>query len=558
MGALWIVLTITQLLFSVIIGMYFLNNLRSQQNSKTVLNMEFRKETEEIKKLRTIKLNEPLSEKTRPQYFSEIIGQEKGIKALRAGLCGENPQHIIIYGPPGVGKTAAARLALKSAILSKNTPFKEKAPFVEVDATILQFDERSIADPLIGSVHDPIYQGAGAYGQAGIPHPKAGAVTKAHGGILFIDEIGELHSMQMNKLLKVLEDRKVILTSSYYSSENRDIPKYIHDIFQNGYPADFRLVGTTTRQPEEIAPALRSRCFEIFFRGLNGSEVTEIAGNACEKTTISYENKVPEIISEYSANGRDTVNIVQMAVSIVQLENRNKITLRDVEEVIEYGHYKRAVRRKVEDENRIGVVNGLAVSGPLNGAIMEIEAVANTAIEKGKGVFKVTGIIEEEELNSHVGKMKRISTAKNSVDNVMSMIGKLTNKKIRDYDIYLNFPGGMAIDGPSAGISIFVAIYSALMEKEISSKIAMTGEITIKGKVKAVGGVSAKIEAGIEAGVDTIIIPKENYQHQYEALKARIVAVETIYEVIEEVFKEDKSVEINSNEILAAVGCLQI
>src|SRR5690606_17744575 len=102
----------------------------------------------------------------------------------------------------------------------KQTPFKNDAVFIELDATTARFDERGIADPLIGSVHDPIYQGAGAMGQAGIPQPKQGAVTNAHGGILFIDEIGELHPIQMNKLLKVLEDRKVFLESAYYSAEN--------------------------------------------------------------------------------------------------------------------------------------------------------------------------------------------------------------------------------------------------------------------------------------------------------------------------------------------------
>ena len=146
------------------------------------------------------------------------------------------------------------------------SPFKHDARMVEVDATIVRFDERGIADPLIGSVHDPIYQGAGALGIAGVPQPKPGAVSRAHGGILFLDEIGELHPVQMQKLLKVLEDRRVFLESAYYSGDNPNIPEYVHDLFQNGLPADFRLVGATTSSPEDIPPALRSRCLEIFFR----------------------------------------------------------------------------------------------------------------------------------------------------------------------------------------------------------------------------------------------------------------------------------------------------
>ena len=171
------------------------------------------KEMNNLNKLRQISLTVPLTEKSRPESFDEVIGQEKGIKALKAALCGPNPQHVIIYGPPGVGKTAAARLVLEEAKKSPVSPFNKNAKFVELDATTLRFDERCIADPLIGSVHDPIYQGAGSFGIAGIPQPKPGAVTKAHGGILFLDEIGELHPIELNKLLKVLEDRKVFFDS---------------------------------------------------------------------------------------------------------------------------------------------------------------------------------------------------------------------------------------------------------------------------------------------------------------------------------------------------------
>ena len=109
-------------------------------------------------------MTQPLTEKSRPSKFEEIIGQENGIKALKAALCGPNPQHVIIYGPPGVGKTAAARLVLEEAKKMEISPFKNEAKFVEIDATTLRFDERGIADPLIGSVHDPIYQGAGSLG----------------------------------------------------------------------------------------------------------------------------------------------------------------------------------------------------------------------------------------------------------------------------------------------------------------------------------------------------------------------------------------------------------
>ncbi|HHT05347.1 MAG TPA: AAA family ATPase, partial [Hydrogenispora sp.] len=316
------ILGLINLFFAIVIGLYFWNLLRAQQGTKVAVDREAKKEMERLGRLRAISLTEPLSEKTRPSKFEEIIGQEEGLKALRAALCGPNPQHLLIYGPPGVGKTAAARVVLEEAKQNPLSPLKSTAKFIEVDATTARFDERGIADPLIGSVHDPIYQGAGPMGMAGIPQPKPGAVTKAHGGILFIDEIGELHPYQMNKLLKVLEDRKVFFESAYYSSEDHNIPSHIHDIFQNGLPADFRLIGATTRQPHEIPPAIRSRCVEVFFRALTPDEIQQIAWNAVEKIGFELEEGGLEIISKYAHNGRDSVNMVQIAAGLALTAGR--------------------------------------------------------------------------------------------------------------------------------------------------------------------------------------------------------------------------------------------
>ncbi|MEW5932020.1 MAG: AAA family ATPase, partial [Bacillota bacterium] len=169
-----LLLSWVQLFFLVVIGLYFLSLLRTQHGSRVAIDRESRHEMEKLQKMRAVSLSPPLTELTRPASFAEVVGQEDGLRALRAALCGPNPQHVIIYGPPGVGKTAAARLVLEEAKRNPASPFGPDARFVEVDATASRFDERGIADPLIGSVHDPIYQGAGPLGIAGIPQPKPG------------------------------------------------------------------------------------------------------------------------------------------------------------------------------------------------------------------------------------------------------------------------------------------------------------------------------------------------------------------------------------------------
>lgn len=540
------------LVSSVIIGIYFMSLLTSKKKVKKVIVIDDAKEQQKLNKMRSLFLTPPLSEVTRPINFGDIIGQDRGLLALKAAICGANPQHVIIYGGPGIGKTAAARVALDAAKKRSQSPFRQEAKFVEIDATTLRFDERGVADPLIGSVHDPIYQGAGAYGSAGIPQPKMGAVTKAHGGILFIDEIGELHSTQMNKLLKVLEDRKVFLESSYYSSEDKNIPYHIHDIFKNGLPADFRLVGATTCNPSDIPPALRSRCMEIFFDSLGQEDIEKIATNAVKKAHLSYEEDVIELVSSYATNGRDAVNMIQTAGSIASLDNRRKITIKDIEWVIETGQYSPRLNTKITLESRVGVVNGLAVQGIRTGSLLGIEVTAELTLPK-QGKLTITGIIEEEEIRNDRGSSKRISSARSSVDNALTLIEKLISVSYKDYNIHINYPGGIPVDGPSAGIAIFIALYSAILKKPISSEIAMTGEVSIIGKVYPVGGVYAKIKAAKIAGVKKVIIPTDNYQVTFDDIGIDIIPVSMIQEVIKHVFEEEiENIKLTAQELLNA------
>jgi Lon-like ATP-dependent protease len=504
------ILYLIQLLFGIVIGLYFWNLLKSQQSRKAVITKVSEKENMKLRQLRSVKLSEPLSSLSRPGTFSDIIGQKEGISILRSALCGPNPQHVIIYGPPGVGKTAAARLVLQEACANLMSPFKEKAKFVEVDATICRFDERNIADPLIGSVHDPIYQGAGSMGAAGIPQPKPGACTRAHGGILFIDEIGELHPLQLNKLLKVLEDRKVMLDSAYYVESDKNIPDHIHDIFQNGLPADFRLVGATTRMPGELPPALRSRCMEIFFKPLDHKSIKAITRNAAQKVLLVLEEAALEEISRHAGNGREAVNIVQLAAGIAQVEKLASISPEVVQKVLNNGRFSPRPEFKVQDTPQVGLVNGLAVYGANVGILIEVEA-SVIPVNEGQGSWTVTGVVEEEEISSGGRTSRSKSMARGAVENVLTVLKANFGVKIQDFDIHINFPGGTPVDGPSAGISVATAIYSALNSIKVNNLIAMTGEVSVHGQVKPVGGVMSKVEAARNAGIKKVLIPQENW-----------------------------------------------
>ena len=485
------------------------------------------KKREELEALEKVHLTQSVMELLRPKTLEEIVGQERAVKALASKLASPYPQHLLLYGPPGVGKTTAARIVLEAVKKEAHSPFAENAPFVETDGTTLRWDSRDMTNPLLGSVHDPIYQGARRdLADGGIPEPKPGMVTEAHGGILFIDEIGEMDEMLQNKLLKVLEDKRAFFESAYYDHTDEKVPPYIRKLFEEGAPADFVLIGATTRDASHINPALRSRCAEIYFEPLTPKHIEEIVQNAAKKLKVEVAEEVVRLISEYTTEGRKAINILADAYSLALSRTKEgedvKISKADIYEVAQVSRLYQFVTKKASKKPEVGHVFGLGVAGFL-GSVIEIEAVVFPAEEKGKGQVR---------FNETAGSM-----AKDSVFNAASVLRHLTGKSIHDYDVHINVIGGGNIDGPSAGTAILAALVSAVTEKPLRQDVAVTGEISLAGRVRPVGGVFEKAYGAKQAGIRTLIIPKENDKDIPEGhLGLDIHAVETAEEAFAVLF----------------------
>ena len=353
-------------------------------------------------------------------------------------------------------------------------------------------------------------------------------MTEAHGGILFIDEIGEMDPMLLNKLLKVLEDKKVKFESAYYDETDPQVPKYIRKLFAEGAPADFILIGATTRDPSEINPAIRSRCAEVFFEPLVPTDIQQIVKNAAISLDVELEDGVPELISSFTIEGRKAVNILadSYGLAVYRAGTKENIVIgKDhVHRVAQISRLVPYVTKKASSTPAVGKVFGLGVAGYL-GSIIEIEAVAFPAKQAGKGYYR---------FNDTAGTM-----AKDSMFNAAAVVRDITGKELSDYDVNVNFVGGGNIDGPSAGCAIVTALVSAITKKPVRQDWALTGEISIQGLVKPVGGVFEKAYGARQAGMKGMILPKENEQDiPAHHLDLELRPVETIREVLDLMLKE--------------------
>jgi ATP-dependent Lon protease len=487
-----------------------------------------RRKLDELVALDARRLSASALQLLRPTALSDVVGQESAIAALLAKISSPYPQHVILYGPPGVGKTTVARLALEVAKKLGYTPFAHDAPFVEASGATLRWDPRETTNPLLGSVHDPIYQGSRReFAEGGIPEPKLGLVTKAHGGVLFIDELGEMDALLQTKLLKVLEDKRFTFESSYYDAADPSVPAYVKKLFEDGAPADFILIGATTRDPDDIDPAIRSRCAEVYFEPLTESQVRQITTGAAKRLGVKLGRGVDDAIASYTIEGRKAVQILADAHghalyrqhSATRKASSVTIVLDDVTTVVQTGRLVPHTPVRAKRGRKIGKTLGLGVSYHV-GSLIEIEALAFPATERRKGTAR---------FNETAGSM-----AKDSVFNASSVLRSLAGVDPFDYDLHVNVVGGGNIDGPSAGLAIFLALYSAVLRVPLPQDVAMTGELSIAGHIRPVGGIVEKLHAARQAGMRLVLVPRENARDVDRAIDdIEVVLVSKVEDVLD-------------------------
>jgi ATP-dependent Lon protease len=243
----------------------------------------------------------------------------------------------------------------------------------------------------------------------------------------------------------------------------------------------------------------------VYFEPLTEAQIRQVVAGAARRLGVKLARAVPDSIASYTIEGRKAVQILADAHGHALFRRsasdnggaKTVVTIaeEDVTMVVQTGRLVQHSPVRARRGRDIGKTLGLGVSHHV-GSLIEIEAVAFPAAERRKGSVR---------FNDTAGSM-----AKDSVFNATSVIRSLAGVDPLDYDLHVNVVGGGNIDGPSAGLAVFLALYSAITKTPLPRDVAMTGELSIAGHVRGVGGIVEKLHAARQAGMRMILLPKEN------------------------------------------------
>ena len=435
------------------------------------------------------------------------------------------------------------------------------APFV--DATGAQ------AGSLLGDVrHDPFQSG-------GLETPahdrvESGAIHRAHGGVLFIDEINTLTPHSQQNLLTALQEGEFPITGQSERSSGAMVRT-------EPVPCRFVMIAAGNLDAVQgMHPALRSRIrgygYEVYMR-----ETMEDTPENRQKfirfiaQEVTNDGKIPhfdqsairEVLREARRRSmrkghltlklRDMGGLIRVAGDLARQEGAElttaahviaaKETARSVEEQIsdDYIRRMRDYDLSVVQGTEIGRVNGLAVVGSDSGSVLPIMAEVTPAQSSAGGTVIATGMLKE--------------IAQESIKNVSAIIKKFTGTDIRNVDVHVQFIGTyQGVEGDSASISVATAVISAIEGIPVRQDIAMTGEVTVSGRVRAVGGIKPKVEAARRAGASLVIIPADNLAEVQGLEGIAVEGVSHLKDAIRLSFTKQAAEEQAESEIRVAKG----
>ncbi|MFN3329494.1 MAG: S16 family serine protease, partial [Pyrinomonadaceae bacterium] len=435
---------------------------------------------------------------------------------------------MLLIGPTGVGKTYIIKLIAK----------KIGVPFVKADAT--KFSETGYVG---GDVEDLVRE---------LVHEADGDISKAEYGIIYLDEIDKIgrdfRGDPAAALLEVLDPEQNCTFRDHYLDVD-------YDLSQVFFIATANVLHT-------IPPALQDRLEILRLSGYTEREKVEIAkrhlipkqaeSNGLDTEKVKFtEDGILEIIRHYTreAGVRNLEREISSCMRKVAREYVTSKNKKDFCETIDAEKVRKLLgkiryrKQDIAKQSEVGLVNGLAWT-EVGGEVLQVEA----TLVKGKGELILTG---------QLGDIMKES-AKAALTCVRTRAEKLgiDEKEFSEKDLHIHVPeGAIPKDGPSAGIAMATAMVSVFTNKKVRHDVAMTGEITLRGKVLPIGGVKEKLLAAHRLGIRTIILPKDNEKDLSEipeevSEELVIHLVEDIDEVLDLALEAEEKLQEKTEDIL--------